>query len=155
MGIEHFDCFRAAAVCLAYVRLCTLYLLALCTRTCSPWSALLSGGWKWLASSLLASVFSFSFFFFSLPLWTANFLLAGRIISSWDDFTLENHCSCEDLKLIPSKNNPSPQDTNRSLLLFELKWSGVYSRVCDVHKQTIRVVTLLQPNTRTVILTLD
>lgn len=25
MGIDRFDCFRAAALCLAYVRLCTLY----------------------------------------------------------------------------------------------------------------------------------
>lgn len=85
--------------------------------------------------------FFLSFFPLSSLLWMASFLLAGRIVSSWDDLALKHHSSLEDLTLIPCKSNSSPQHTNRSLLLFELKRSGVYSQVCDTRKQTIQVVT--------------
>ena len=61
----------------------------------------------------------------------AHLLLAGRITSSWDDPTLEHHSCHGDLKLIRCKNDPSPQDANRSWLLLELKPSGLWGPQAD------------------------
>lgn len=130
--------------------------VALCTRTCSPWSRLLSWGWKCYLFSLLASASSFSFFFFFPPHffeWPISFLPEEWFLP---EMLLASNTAVP-MKMWSwyGKNNPSPQDGNRSLLVFEPKRSGVRSQVCDIRKQTVRVVTLLWPNTRTVILTLD